>query len=68
MITEVEKVKVGMDDVYTFLKNKKANLENEVRQEVAERENVINEAISAITYKEMVEVDDETEDGEEENY
>lgn len=68
MLKEIEKAKAGMEDVYAFLKNKKANLEDEVRQEVVERENVINEAISAITYKEVIEVDDEEQDCEEQNY
>lgn len=69
MITVVVKAKAGMEDVYNFLQEKKARLESEVRQEVAEREEVIDNAISAITYTEEVEVADEEEQTcEEQNY
>lgn len=59
MITIVVKAKAGMEDVYAFLQNKKANLDEEVRKEVAEREQVINDAISAVTYTEEVEIEEE---------
>lgn len=62
MVTIVVKARAGMEDVYNFLQNKKANLDEEVRKEVADREKVINDAISAITYTEEVEIEEQHEE------